>query len=139
MSSFLFSTESSEIWLTSGLVRSGAGVLSELWPDGSPRHCVGDPLGALLIASYGRETSNGSVCSVRWLWSGQVIGRAGGGGYDRRGSALADALTCLYGVPSFDGGAGEAAVVDHAARFGVEVAHAAGLAYEWAQHGLVLS
>ena len=139
MSSFLFSTESSEIWLTSGLVRSGAGVLSELWPDGSPRYLVGESLGALLIASYGRETSNGSVCSVRWLWSGKVIGRAGGGGYDRRGSALADALTYLYGVPLFDGGAGEAAVVDHAARFGVEVAHAAGLAFARANDLGVLS
>jgi hypothetical protein len=135
MSSFLFSTESSEIWLTSGLVRSGAGVLL----DGFPRHSVGDSLGALLIASYGRETSNGSVCSVRWLWSGQVIGRAGGGGYDRRGTALADALTYLYGVPSFDGGRGEAAVVDHAARFGVEVAHAAGLAFARANDLGVLS
>jgi len=97
--------------------------------DGEPMYRAGEPLGALLIGTYGRETANGSVFSVRWLWSGDIIGRAGGGGYDRQGSALSQALGHLYGLPYFDGGAGESSVREHAARHGVTVEPASAVAW----------
>lgn len=132
--SFLFDPSSSAVWLVSGLILPDAPILSDrTMSDGAPMYSAGDPLGALLIGSYGRETANGSVFSVRWLWSGDIVGRAGGGGYDRQGAALADALTYLYGVPPFDGARGVDAVELHAARFGVSVSYASGLAWQRAR------
>jgi len=130
---FRFHPSDSAIWIVSGVVHPGAAVNSDRIIDGTPVYQAGDPLGALLIGTYGADTANGSVFSVRWLWSGEIIGRAGGGGYDRRGTALADALTYLYGVPPFDGGAGEPAVIDHAARHGVTVATGSEVAWQRAR------
>lgn len=131
---FTFDPSSSAVWIVSGLILPDAPILSDrTMPDGSPMYCAGDPLGALLIGAYGRETANGSVFSVRWLWSGDIVGRAGGGGYDKQGAALADALTYMYGVPMFDGGLGVAAVEVDAARFGVSVSFASGLAWQRAR------
>ena len=132
--SFLFDPSSSAVWLVSGLILPDAPILSDrTMPDGSPMYRAGDPLGALLIGSYGREMANGSVFSVRWLWSGDIVGRAGGAGYDRQGAALADALTYLYGVPPFDGARGVDAVELNACRYDISVSYASGLAWQRAR------
>ena len=83
----------------------------------------------VLVGRYGRETANGSVFSIRQHGRGMVVGAAGGGGYDRQGSALADALHVLYGVPSIDGAVGETSVIEHARRFGVAVYTLSGALY----------
>ena len=59
--------------------------------------------------------------SIRQNGRGSVLAWAGGGGYDRQGTALADAVRILYGIPRIDGGRGLSAVVDHAAAHGVAV------------------
>ena len=129
MSSFVFDTSCSAIWIVSGVVLDGAPVTSARLIDGEPMYRAGESLGALLIGTCGRETANGSVFSVRWLWSGDIIGRAGGGGYDRQGTALSRALSYLYGLPVFDGGIGESSVREHAARHGVSVEPAGSVAW----------
>lgn len=83
----------------------------------------------VLVGRYGRETANGSVFSIRQHGHGRVVGSAGGGGYDRQGSALADALHVLYGVPQIDGAVGETSVIEHARRFGVAVYTLSGALY----------
>lgn len=55
-------------------------------------------------------------------YTGQVVARAGGGGYDRLGSVLAQCATWAYGLPAFDGAQGVGAVVRHCAAHGVTLA-----------------
>lgn len=71
---------------------------------------------AIISITY---TNNGAV--ARRQYSGDIVGRAGGGGYDRASTCLAEALTRIYGIPLTDGGCGESHVVDHARREGVAV------------------
>lgn len=71
---------------------------------------------AIISISY---TANGAL--ARRQYSGDIVGRAGGGGYDRASTCLAEALTRIYGIPLTDGACGERHVQDHADRFGVRV------------------
>lgn len=66
-------------------------------------------------------SASGLTCTLRQHYSGTVVARAGGGGYDRAGVCLADALHKDYGVPAFDGARGVEAVRQHAERHGVRV------------------
>ena len=59
--------------------------------------------------------------SIRQNGRGSVVAWAGGGGYDRQGTALADSLRILFGIPRIDGGVGESSVISHAERHGVAV------------------
>lgn len=59
--------------------------------------------------------------SIRQNGRGKVLAWAGGGGYDRQGTALADAVGILFGIPQIDGAVGLSSVIDHAARHGVAV------------------
>lgn len=64
-------------------------------------------------------TAGGAI--ARRHYSGDIVGRARGNGYDRSSTCLAEALTRIYGVPLTDGGCGERHVQEHAERFGVRV------------------
>jgi hypothetical protein len=66
-------------------------------------------------------SASGLTCTLRQHYSGRIVARAGGGGYDRAGVCLADALHKDYGVPAFDGARGVDAVRQHAERHGVGV------------------
>lgn len=83
---------------------------------GSPteKHPKGER--SILAVTY---TPTKAVC--RRHYSGEVVATAGGGGYDRASTALANALAVIYGIPYTDGGCGETHVVDHARAYGVAV------------------
>lgn len=69
----------------------------------------------------GAYSASGLTFTVRRQYSGRVIARAGGGGYNRQGTALANALTVLFALPCFDGARGLSAVVEWARGHGVAV------------------
>ena len=71
---------------------------------------------AIISITY---TAGGAI--ARRQYSGDIVGRAGGGGYDLTSTCLAEALTRIYGIPLTDGACGESHVVDHARREGVRV------------------
>lgn len=70
----------------------------------------------LLVGRYSAQRF-----AIRQNGRGKVLAWAGGYGYDRQGTALADALRILYGIPRIDGGVGVTSVIDHAGRHGVAV------------------
>lgn len=69
----------------------------------------------VLILRYGR---NGG-CTAYNYYTGQKIGRAGGGGWDITAGALIDAAVRWYGVPRTDGARGREHVREHLAAHGV--------------------
>jgi hypothetical protein len=73
---------------------------------------------AIFSASYSKS---GLTVTVRRQHSGEICGKAQGGGYDKTSTALAHALTKVYGIPLTDGGWGESSVVAHALKHGVKV------------------
>jgi len=73
---------------------------------------------AILSGSY---SASGLTVTVRRQHSGEVVGRAQGGGYDKTSTALAKGLSKVYGIPYVDGGIGESHVFAHALRHGVKV------------------
>lgn len=76
------------------------------------------PKGERAIISV-HYTTNGAL--ARRHYSGNIVGRAGGGGYDLTSTCLAEALTRIYGISLTDGGYGESHVRDHALDHGVTV------------------
>ena len=66
-------------------------------------------------------SASGLTCTLRQHYSGRIVARASGGGYDRAGTCLAQALTADYGLPAFDGARGVESVMRHAREHGVEV------------------
>lgn len=70
----------------------------------------------VVVAYYGK---NGTV----YAWNGysdEIIGKAGGGGYDKIGSALEQAVTFLTGYQfKTNGAAGVNAIMDEAKRVGI--------------------
>lgn len=81
-----------------------------------PEH-PGEMLRVILAGRYG----SGGTFTLRREYSGEVVGRAGGYGYDKQGTALAVALSRLYGMTSIDGARGERSVVEHASTEGIRV------------------
>jgi hypothetical protein len=73
---------------------------------------------SILSASY---SSSGLTVTVRQQHSGAIVGRASGGGYDKTHTALAYALTKVYGIPPVDGGSGEGHLFATALSHGVKV------------------
>lgn len=61
----------------------------------------------------------GNTVRAVHYYTGQVIGRAGGSGYDRRAVAVMEAARRAFDVPPFDGARGFSAVRDHLAAHGV--------------------
>lgn len=78
----------------------------------------GETVRVILSGAY---SASGATFTIRRQYSGQVIARAGGGGYDRQGAALAHALTGLFRLPYFDGARGLSSVIEWAASHGVAV------------------
>ena len=72
---------------------------------------------AILSVHYGR--SHGAF--VRRHRSGDIVGRASGGGYDVGAAALSAALAKVFGIPESDGAIGMAWVVSQAESEGVRV------------------
>lgn len=72
---------------------------------------------AILEVRYGR---NAGARVVRH-YSGDVVGRASGGGYDVAGAAMADALANVFGIPEADGVRGMSYVRSEAEAHGVRV------------------
>jgi hypothetical protein len=66
-------------------------------------------------------SASGLTVTVRAHHSGEIVGRAQGGGYDKTHSALSVALSKVYGMPPVDGGYGESTLVSHALRHGIRV------------------
>lgn len=89
-----------------------------VWLVIGPPDVNGDPVRVILSGAY---SASGMTFTVRRQYSGDVVGRAGGGGYDRQGAALADGLSRVFGLPGFDGARGSYAVVEWAADHGVAV------------------
>jgi hypothetical protein len=73
---------------------------------------------SIFAATY---SASGLTVTVRQQHSGHVMGRASGMGYDKTHTALAAALTRVYGIPLADGGYGERHLFEHALRHGVKV------------------
>jgi len=73
---------------------------------------------AIFAATY---SSSGLTVTVRQHYSEQIVGRASGMGYDKTHTALAAALTKVYGMPPVDGGYGESALMSHALSHGIKV------------------
>ena len=73
---------------------------------------------SIFSASY---SSSGLTVTVRQQHSGAIVGRASGGGYDKTHTALAYALTKIYGIPPIDGGSGEGHLFSEALAYGVKV------------------
>lgn len=71
---------------------------------------------AIISITY---TAGGAI--ARRQYSGDIVGRAGGNGYDRASTCLAEALTRIYEIPLTDGACGESHVRDHALDHGVTV------------------
>jgi hypothetical protein len=95
-----YMTELPAIWLVVGIDKNNELVRS------------------ILSATY---SASGLTVTVRQQHSGQVVGRASGGGYDKTHTALAHALTKVYGIPPIDGGSGERHLFDTALGHGVKV------------------
>lgn len=68
---------------------------------------------AILSASY---SSSGLTVTVRRHHSGDIVGRASGGNYDKTSCALGKALEKIYGIPFNDTN-----IEDHALAHGVKV------------------
>lgn len=73
---------------------------------------------AIFSGSYNKQ---GTTFTIRRQYSGNVVARAGGGGYDRQHTALADAIARVFGLPMFDGGAGFYATEEWANSHGVAI------------------
>ena len=73
---------------------------------------------AIFSASYSKS---GLTVTVRRQHSGEICGKAQGGGYDKTSTALAHALTKVYGIPLTDGAYGEEHLIRHAFGYGVRV------------------
>lgn len=71
---------------------------------------------AILAVTY---TASGAI--MRRHYSGDIVGRASGGGYCRGGVCLAQALAKIHGIPETDGAWGERHVIEHAEAHGVRV------------------
>ena len=68
---------------------------------------------AILSASY---SSSGLTVTVRRHHSGDIVGRATGGFYDKTSHALGKALEKIYGIPFND-----TKIEEHALSYGVKV------------------
>ena len=66
-------------------------------------------------------SASGLTVTVRAQHSGEICGRASGGGYDKTHSALSAALSKVYGMPPVDGGYGESTLMSHALKHGIKV------------------
>lgn len=70
----------------------------------------------------GRYNRAGDGYTVRQQYSGRLLARSNGGGYDRAHTALADAIQRLWGLSEpCDGGAGEYHVNGWANRHGITI------------------
>lgn len=88
--------------------------------------CVGknpadsaEPLRCILVGRYSRS---GATFTIQREYSADRVGSASGYGYDRQGTALANSLSRLYGMPQIDGAVGQSAVIEWAAQHGIRVA-----------------
>lgn len=74
---------------------------------------------AILTGRYNRA---GDGYTIRQQFSGRLVARVNGGGYDRAHTALADAIRRIWGISEHcDGGAGESHVRDWANRHGITI------------------
>jgi hypothetical protein len=78
----------------------------------------GEVVRCIFSAHY---SASGLTTTVRRQHSGEVVGKAQGGGYDKTSTALAKGLSKVFNIPTTDGGYGEGHVVEHAFNFGVRV------------------
>lgn len=81
----------------------------------------------LVLVTYGR---NGGATAKHYT-TGERFGRASGGGYDITAEALAQTVTKLYGVPSFDGARGLSALEKHCKAHGVHILSLARMLHEF--------
>lgn len=76
----------------------------------------GQELRTILSGKYGQ-----CVFTVKREYSGDIVARVRGGGFDMAGTGLADSLRKLYRLPTMDGGVGEMSVIEWARENGVRV------------------
>lgn len=99
---------------------------SPVWLVIGPPDQNGDAVRVILSGAY---SASGATFTIRRQYSGQVIARARGGGYDLQVDALALALSGLFRLPYFDGAGGLWSVIEWAASHGVAVYGLTGALY----------